>query len=85
MINLNKIGDNPLYVLHDDVFKGWFAITTEGIVDPENPDNKANAACIIEEYQLVDADGAPLVSDVVKLSKHYNDYIKQDILVSLEN
>lgn len=39
-------------------------------------ENGANEACGIEEYELVDADGNPFASDIVTLSKHYNDYIK---------
>ena len=81
-MNLKKIGDNPLYVIHDDTFKSWFKVAFDE-VDGKKP----NENCVIEEYELTDVDGKPLsqdILDVVSMSKHYNDYIHQDILVNLD-
>ena len=83
VIELKKIGDNPLYVIHEDVFKNWFTLNYDA-VDPENENNKANVACGIDEYDIVNEDGQSIQSDLIRMSRNYNDYIKQDILISLD-
>ena len=56
-MELKKIGDNPLYVIHDDVFKSWFKVD-HAEVGGKTP----NKACQVFEYELVDKDGVAFTS-----------------------
>ena len=54
-------------MVHDTVFKSWFVedFTADG----------AKTACVVNDYELVDEAGELLVSDLAKMSPHYNDFI----------
>jgi len=68
---MKKLGSNPLYVINDEVFKAWFTVSTEA-----NSEGSPEAICDkIYEYGLVDAGGAELNSDVISMSKIWNEYI----------
>lgn len=77
---LKKAGSNPFFVVHDNVFKNWFAEDFAVAGQPAGSEK-----CVIEEYELVDEAGAPLVSDLARMTPAYNDFIHQDLLVNIEN
>jgi hypothetical protein len=83
-LTAGSMGTNKYKKVGSSGFDSWF--TTTG-----TPDTTVDGKdlCVIETYKLYNEGGEEITADTVnpiaQLSRDYNKFIKQDLLISLEN